>query len=372
MKIAFIYIAEPYQCYHTASVASELATMPDCDVTEYYSFPDTVEHLTRIRRILNAPALKLRPLFKSWKAKLLKLAKRLDQERLLVLQDNVEELNRYDAVVATEYTAGILKQMGLNHPRLILLMHGAGDRYVNDEHLVKEFDLTLISGRKVTHDFKQKGLITDQTSRIIGYPKFDVFEAIRKKMAYPFQNQRPFALYNPHYKRNLNSSPVFMKALVKVFNTAHTYNLVVAPHIKQFHKNFAIKKYWLERLHSTKTLVDTGSPAMLDMTYTSQAALYIGDVSSQIYEFMAIPRPCIFLNPQRIKWQDNPNFRHWTMGDVIEDIDTLKPAIEQAQARHHLYRPIQEKLFQETFGYPLLGGSRRAAEAIVDFMTKIK
>lgn len=369
MKIAFIYIAEPYQCYHTASVASKLAAMPNCEVTEYYSFPETMEHLVRIRAALNEPNLEAHPLKKSWKAKFLKLAKRLDQERILVLRENVQALNCYDAIVATEYTAGILKKMGLK-AKLILMMHGAGDRYVNDEHLVKEFDLTLISGKKTKEDFKRKGFIKDETTRVVGYPKFDVFEAIRKKQAHPFSDDCSFALYNPHYKRNLNSSPVFMNALIKGLTEQHKYNLVVAPHIKQFYKSFGIKKYRLKRLQSAKVLIDTGSPAMLDMTYTSQTSLYIGDVSSQIYEFLAIPRPCIFLNPQKIKWQDDPHFLHWTMGDVVEDIDDLMPAVEQAIERHALYRPTQEKLFKETFGYPLLGASQRAADAIMDFVAK--
>ena len=130
MKIAFIYIAEPYQCYPTATVASALAAMPGNQVTEYYSFPDTPLHLQRIRRSLDLPDLPLKPFPKSWRAKALKRARRLDQERTLVLKENVDELNTYDAVIATEYSAGILKQMGLNKPKLILLMHGAAGRYV--------------------------------------------------------------------------------------------------------------------------------------------------------------------------------------------------------------------------------------------------
>lgn len=102
-------------------------------------------------------------------------------------------------------------------------------------------------------------------------------------------------------------------------------------------------------------MVDTGSSAMLDMTYTSQAALYIGDVSSQVYEFLGIPRPCVFLNPRKLPWRDDPYFLHWTLGEVVEDLDDLMPAIARARERHAAYRPAQESLFQETFGTPLLG-----------------
>lgn len=368
MKIAFIYIAEPYQCYHAASVASALSVIPGCDVTEYYSFPETVQHLARIRKAMHAPAPPLRPLYRSWKTRLLKTAKRLDQERLRVLRENIGELNQYDVVVATEYTAGILKEMGLTRPRLVLLMHGAGDRYVNDDHLVRDFDLALLPGPKVEAYFLQNGIIRPGHYNVVGYPKFDVFEAIRHEEQPLFPNGKPFALYNPHYQRNLTSYSACMRTVLQGFRDQTLYYLVVAPHIKIFHKGFGVKAHLLERQASQDILVDTGSPAMLDMTYTSQAALYIGDVSSQVYEFLAEPRPCIFLNPGKLKWRDDPYFLHWTLGDVVEDPADIMPAVARAQARHALYRPLQEKLFRETFGTPLLGASQRAAQAISDFM----
>jgi len=373
MKIAFIYIAEPYQCYHTASVASALAAIPGHEVVEYYSFPETVKHLARIRRALDVPDLPLKAFPKSLKARLLKRARRLDQERLLVLRENIAELNQYDAVVATEYTGGVLREMGLCGPKLILLMHGAAGRYVNDQHLVREFDLTLLCGPKDEAYFQSRGLLREGAGRIVGYPKFDVFEAVQREKTISFGNGRPFALYNPHYQRKLTSASGWMMPLIRGFKAQSEigesdYNLVVAPHIKTFHKGFGIRERQLKRQRSPEVMVDTGSSAMLDMTYTSQAALYIGDVSSQVYEFLAIPRPCVFLNPRKLPWRDDPYFLYWTLGEVVEDLDDLMPAIARAQERHAAYRPAQENLFQETFGTPLLGGSQRAADAIAEFM----
>lgn len=288
--------------------------------------------------------------------------------KLSMLRENIAELNQYDAVVATEYTGGVLKEMGLAGPKLILLMHGAGDRYVNDEHLVREFDLTLVPGPKVESYFQDKGLLRPETTRVVGYPKFDVFEAVQREKTISFANGRPFALYNPHYQRKLTSASGWMMPLIRGFKAQSDYNLVVAPHIKTFHRGFGIRERQLRRQRSPEVMVDTGSSAMLDMTYTSQAALYIGDVSSQVYEFLGIPRPCVFLNPRKLPWRDDPYFLHWTLGDVVEDLDDLMPAIARAQERHALYRPAQEKLFRETFGEPLLGASQRAADAIAQFM----
>lgn len=368
MKIAFIYIAEPYQCYHTASVASALAALPGFDVSEYCSFPETPTHLKRIRRALNAPDLPLRSFSRTWKTKLLHKARRLDRERLVLLKENVEELNGYDAVVATEYTAGELRGMGLRGPKLILLMHGAGDRYVNDEHLVRAFDLTLMAGPKIETYFQERDLLREGASRLVGYPKFDVFEAVGRENTVSCGNDRPFALYNPHYQRALTSAPDCMLPLISGFRAQSTYDLVVAPHIKTFHRGFGFRERQWKRQEGPGIVVDTGSSAMLDMTYTSQAALYIGDVSSQVYEFLVRPRPCVFLNPKRLQWRDDPHFLHWTLGDVVEDSADLMPAIARAAERHEIYRPAQEKLFRETFGDATLGASQRAADAIADYV----
>ena len=40
------------------------------------------------------------------------------------------------------------------------------------------------------------------------------------------------------------------------------------------------------------------------MAYTQRADIYLGDVSSQVYEFLLNPRPCVFLNPRRFDWRE--------------------------------------------------------------------
>ena len=54
------------------------------------------------------------------------------------------------------------------------------------------------------------------------------------------------------------------------------------------------------------------------MTYTEAALVYIGDASSQVYEFLRRPRPCIFLNFEQVDWRDRENYSHWHLGQVIE------------------------------------------------------
>lgn len=380
MDIAFAYTAEPYQCYHTATIASALAALPGVNVTEYTRFSDTPFHLERIRRATDMPSLPRRAFKRSVTAHALRGIGRLGGERRRLLKENVAVLNHYDAVVVTEYRAAPLKKAGLKVP-LILLMHGAGDALVHDEHHVRDFDLVLVPGPKVKEYFLNKGLVTEENCQIIGYPKFELCSLLHQKAMrenVPF-GEEPFVLYNPHLRRPLSSYELFLKPLVEGFKARPEKNLLIAPHIKMFQKLRFLPEWRLHNCKAKNIAIDTRTPALLDMSYTCHASLYVGDISSQVYEFLRLPRPCVFLNPQKIRWEGDENYKHWQAGEVVEDPAELMAAIDRAPARHHLYREAQERLMQETFGTlsapsphllgnTPLGPSECGAQAIMEFV----
>ena len=368
VKIAFVYIAEPYQCYHAASVASALSALPDCSVTEYYSFSDSADHLLNIKKLFGSDdSLLIRPLQKSVFTKILHLGRRLDREKNHVFRENLEELNQYDAIISTENTAAFLKLQGLKKPKLIMIRHGAGDRKVRNEYLVKYFDLVLFPGPKIRNYFLKQGFTTEEKSQSIGYPKFDIFNAIKEEEFSIFPKNKPIVLYNPHYKKSQTSYYKWKNSIIDSFENQDYYNLVISPHVKMFHEGYFVNEFLLKRKNSNNIFIDTGSINSVNMAYTSNSSIYVGDVSSQIYEFIVEPRPCVFLNPHKLKWQGNPYFRHWEFGEVVEDRNKIMPAIRRAKARHHLYLDAQKEMIRKTFGtMPLLGASQRAARAIID------
>jgi len=369
LKIAFLYVAEPYQCYHVAAVSSALAQLPGISVTEFVSFPETAHHLDQIR--LNnglSGRIERGTLRMPTHAHILRRLRRLDTEREVVMRANVGQLEQFDAVVATEYSAGLLREMGLKRPALILIQHGAGDREVNDEHLIRHFDLSLVSGPKIAESFLAKKLATAAQTRIIGYPKFDAVGAERFAPQESIGN-KPIALYNPHYKKGLSSYGKCLAPLVDAVNRLDHYELLIAPHVKIFHKDFGRRRRQFQKVVGGRVRLDTASSSMLDMTHTASASLYIGDVSSQVYEFLVTPRPCVFLNPHGVAWRDNPHFRHWSLGDVVEREEDILPALAQAQSRHDFYRARQEKVIHDTFGHqPRRGAAKRAAHSIREFL----
>jgi len=114
--------------------------------------------------------------------------------------------------------------------------------------------------------------------------------------------------------------------------------------------------------------IDLGSRACTNMAYTQRADIYLGDVSSQVYEFLLRPRPCVFLNPGRHAWEGDPNFAHWRAGPVIETVGELGGALLSAQREHQdVYRPIQQMLFERSFDLTDEPSSVRAARALAVF-----
>ena len=158
--------------------------------------------------------------------------------------------------------------------------------------------------------------------------------------------------------------------ILDFFASSPAYNLIFAPHVKLFDRVGAMqesrfKPYW----NAKNIVIDLGSRSCVDMTYTLAADMYLGDVSSQVYEFLMIPRPCIFLNSHNAEWADDPNYLCWQCGPVLTDWHALPGALETAQATHAQYLEAQKRV--SSYSYDASPGSTgaRAADAIATYLS---
>lgn len=298
-------------------------------------------------------------------------------DRLAALRAHLDLFAGLDVLVVPEKTSLLLKtRFGLTNLKFVHTRHGAGDRAVGFDKSSALFDLVLLSGQKIADRLQEAGLL--RRHAIVGYPKFDTVDLNARPD--PFGNGRPTVMYNPHPAPHLSSWYKWGAEVLEFFRRSQRYNLIFAPHVMLFRRKLHIG---LDPVRASFTgtvpdalrglphvLIDEGSAKSVDMTHTLSADLYLGEASSQIYEFLARPRPCLFLDAHRSRWQGDANFAHWQAGPVLGDIRDLGSALDQAFASHAQYRPVQERLFSYSFDLTEVPSSTRAARAILKFLAE--
>lgn len=299
--------------------------------------------------------------------------------KLLVYRDNLDFFRTLDVLVVTERTSLILKtRYGLTRPLMILSDHGAGDRAIGFGPSTARFDHILAAGKKIADRLVAEAGVRPEQLTITGYPKFDLPEPPLSKLKFS-GNGKPTVLYNPHVSPHLSSWYKQGRAVLDFFVGNPDYNLIFAPHIMMFTRRAVVT---IDRLRmdfpgalhpkyaaAPNIHVDVNSAALTDMTYTNMADIYLGDVSSQIYEFLKNPRPCVFLNAHGINWAGDPNYAHWQAGPVIGSPAYLGPALDCAVDSHaNHYKAIQQRLFAYTFDLTDEPSAERSAKVISSFM----
>jgi hypothetical protein len=298
-------------------------------------------------------------------------------KRIAILRENLGVFRGFDALVVPETTSTLVKtRFGLTGPKLIYVPHGAGDGAAGFQQATKSFDFVLLSGRKVRDRMLASGLVTEANHAIVGYPKFDQIglgPPVRL-----FDNDRPTVLYNPHFNPLLSSWYSVGRRVLEWFAGQERFNLIFAPHVMLFkrllHTSIIHRKARLrprlpkQPLNSATILIDTGSNRSIDMTYVQSADIYLGDVSSQIYEWIQRPRPAIFFNTHKPDWRGAPDYGHWALGEVIDGFDALPAALDRAIAHPDAFKKLQEAAAAETFSITDKRAGERAADAILAFM----
>lgn len=380
MRVGFLFNHDQiHQIGHSLPIAFALAlAAPDVEVvvaTTNERLREEVDRLSKIHGPTRVSFIDLRPTSLASRAAVQLLDWFLPAAKLSVYRDNLDFFQSLDALVVAEKTSIILKtRYGLSDLRLIHTRHGAGDRAIGFDKASARFDQVLVSGPKI-----RKRLITDagvnpERLSMVGYPKFDLVPVVPRQL--PFQsNGRPTVLYNPHVSPHLSSWYRHGRAVLDYFVDHPEYNLIFAPHVMLFERSFVltIDKLRIDRpgllaqkyLEASNIFVDLGSSASTDMSYTLAADLYLGDVSSQVYEFLRTPRPCLFLNTHQVPFAGDPNYKHWQAGQVISEPSELGGALENAFDDHADYLRTQRSLFNESFDINGISSSIRAANAIL-------
>jgi hypothetical protein len=350
-RIAFLAVSQAHQFLHWLPAALRLAREPGVEVTVLCS---TRAGLEFIRRYDSEGLLRLKRI---WAPSVHRQGLFTPPKRRLTLLLNYPTIARFPTIVTTETTSAQLYRMPGFRSRIVHLKHGAGDREggYNPKHA--HFDLTLVNGRKDKDRLIARGLATEEDCLVVGYAKF---ELVRQNTEPLFPTDAPIALYNPHFDEELGTWFRHGAKVVREMGRIAAWNFVAAPHVK-LRGGPAIQS------GSANVLIDRGSNRSIDMTYTERADVYIGDISSQVYEFLRRPRPCIFLNLDRIDWSSNENYAHWRLGQVIERVEDLAPALDRAHQLQPGFEEAQRRMTERSLCPSPEPASERQARAILAF-----
>lgn len=377
MKIAFLYNHDAvHQIPHTIPVASALAAR-GLDVHILTTSPDQRE--TAASLISPGRPVTFHDLTLRWPSRMADSLLRpiAPFKRIAILREHAAFLGSFDAIVVPETTTTLLRtRFGVTTPKLIYIPHGAGDGAAGFRRTTRHFDLVLLSGEKVRDRMLAGGLIAEDRYIIIGYPKFDI--ALAQPVERFFANDLPTVVYNPHFNPHISSWYPFGRDVLNWFAAQDRFNLIFAPHSMLFKRAVHITPIhkrlgWPGRLPKAlrqhpRIRIDTGSRRSVDMSYIRAADIYLGDVSSQIYEWIAQPRPAIFFNTGAEDRAASPDFGHWSLGEVIRSLDALPAALDRAQAAPDTFRAAQLARRDLTFSMTATPAGERGADAILAFL----
>lgn len=257
--------------------------------------------------------------------------------------------------------------------KIVYLWAGAKDHAPADGPW-DAFDHILVAGEKSRTWLSHRAGVDANRVSVVGCPKFD---DPAPNVTLPFaRDGRRVILYNPHHSPDLSSWYRWGRTILDWFVEHDDHQLIFAPHVKLFAKRFARSKRRLlprkvghieeRHLRAPNIHIDLGSSLSTARAYTEQADLYIGDAGGQLYEFIARPRPCAFLNVHGVRAHaDDPGFFNWQAGHVIDDAGALETALDTAILWHpDVYRPVQQDMFAHSISTIDRPASERAAAAI--------
>lgn len=349
--IAFLAIAEAQQLFHWLPAALELARRPDVRVTILSPSDATLALVADHDRDGRLVPVRLRRPPLSPPDSLFR-----QPSRLATLLLNARLIGRFPTLVTTEISSAWLRHLPGFRSRLVLIKHGAGDREGGYKTRHRDFDLTLVAGEKDRRRMIERRLCAPDGVAVGGYAKFEL-KAQRQRF---FPDDKPVLLYNPHFDARLSSWVRHGREVLAALESLTDWNVIIAPHTKLAQRVPPIVT------SAPHILVDMASRRSIDMSYTISADAYLGDVSSQVYEFLVQPRPCLFLNLDH-RAGTGDAFAHWRLGQVIEDMRHLPTALARANDLQPGYEAAQEAAMRDSIELSPVPASRRQADLILTF-----
>ncbi len=366
-RVAFLFIAQDHQVPHSLPIACTLSSRyPDLQVLILARSEAQLALCRDLAELYPDNRLK----FDVLRVPMLVRATRMfvRAPKRLVLWANRRRLNEFDALIVSERTSLHLKKMGVKHPKYIHAFHGSGGHDKVDDPRLRKFDLLLVPNADRLRRIVAAGNATSGHAIVVGSSKIDLVKRLEATQRPLFNNNRPTILYNPHHRKGTSSWSKIGPAVLNHFAAREDYNLIFAPHTRLFdppQRHATEFRRWQGLDHIR---IDLGSMASINMSYVAEADVYLGDISSQVLEFLLRPRPCIFLNSHKLQWHDDPSFVYWRLGPVVEDLSGLDSVLAARGVWQADYEANQRRASAIAFPSFAEPAPMAAAHAIATFL----
>ena len=373
IKIGIVHFDGIHIVPHFVGSVAELYKDPECEV-EILTQETNQDYLYSLLTLLDVPhsIVKRLPTY-LYKKIAYKIQGRTKPSNQYIFKKHAKRFANYDVLVFNVFSHMHIKRKARN-PKFVMLMHGAGDSHYpftkEFYEPISRFDLITTAGEKINDLFNTMDKFPFTKQVTCGYQKLDVVR-LENKDKKLFNNDNPIVLFNPHFKSHVTSYHKFGKDILEYFFKNKDFNLVFAPHVNLFNdqiKNPITKRSEIDQkyINADNIIVDFGSVNAVNMTYTMAADVYMGDASSQVYEFLITEtKPCIFLDANNIKWEDDIHYQNWRLGKVLTEINRLDELLRNRETWQKEFEEKQKKAIKYTFDLSdKITSSKRVANAI--------
>ncbi|WP_298814090.1 hypothetical protein [uncultured Sphingomonas sp.] len=361
--VAFLFLGETLLIPHLFPIVEVLSDAhPDLPLDLWVStstheqlLAGWTAHLPQVRvrrapgfRRLAATAPGERPVLPPKLPMLLRLAPRLARTRIVVC--------------AEQTSLWLPRAFPWMRTRFVKTSHGVGSMSARDDKRRMAAAYTLVPSEQERATYLARGMAPDRIEAT-GYVKAAFRQRTPARKL--FTSDRPVLLYTPHWQAHRSSWPAWGPQVVERLAAQRDWNVILAPHQRLIERAPALRDVLARVADLPHVHVDLDSFATVDGSYTAAADFYLGDTSSQLIEFLARPRPAVFLNAHARAWADDPAYAMWRAGEVVDDLADLLSAIARAPARHANFAATQRDIAGAALGDASGAGARRAADAVL-------
>lgn len=346
--VAFLFLGETLLVPHLWPVVAALAADRDVAIELWVATSVHEELLNRWAAALDHPAIRIRraPGFRSHPE--LRAGDNPPlPPKLAMLARLAPQLRGTPVAVCAEQTSlWIPRLLPWLRTRFVKTSHGVGSMSARDDPRRRAAWAMAVPSERERATYLARGFAPGRVVAT-GYVKAS-FAADR--LVPRFAADRPVVLYTPHWQQHRSSWWRWGREVVERVARDGRWNLIFAPHQRLAERAPDVRAVAASVAGLANVHVDLDSFACVDGSYTAAAGIYLGDTSSQVIEFLADPRPCVFLDPERTDWEANPSYAMWACGPVVQSFGAILPTLANAEFLHEQYRAIQADFARDSLG----------------------